>query len=420
MASGKLNSLSIERAHRFGAPVLFSDGDGLYFRKQTREGAAWMFRYRFAGRERWMTLGNFPDMSLAAARIEAREKRLLLDKRRDPLFAKQAAEEAERAAIAAQKARQTFRELAEDWYSTEIDQRHLKYPKVPRRYLDKYLLPAFAERVPADITAADAARLLAQVRKSAPTAANDLLRFMRRVFRFGVRRHVLTSNPVADFDQSDAGGPEWARKRALTVEELGQLFKALRASPSFGGANLLAMKLLLALGVRKGELLGARWSEFDLDGAAPAWRLPARRTKTGEALTIPLVPAVACWLKSLRAVAGGSAFVFPKRRRDPRQRVLHLGIDTLNAALAAVEHGLEHFTLHDLRRTMRAHLASLGIRSEVAERCLGHKLRGVEGTYNTHDYLNERRAALESWTALLLDIESGAQKVTPIRRKAAR
>jgi hypothetical protein len=124
MASGKLNSLSIERAHRFGGPMqLLSDGDGLYFRKQTREGAAWMFRYRFAGRERWMTLGNTPDMSLAAARIEAREKRLMLDKRRDPLFAKQEAEEAQRAAIAAQKARQTFRDLAEDWYRTEIDPR---------------------------------------------------------------------------------------------------------------------------------------------------------------------------------------------------------------------------------------------------------------------------------------------------------
>jgi hypothetical protein len=54
-------------------------------------------------------------------------------------------------------------------------------------------------------------------------------------------------------------------------------------------------------------------------------------------------------------------------------------------------------------------LASLGVRSEVAERCPGHKLRGVEGTYNTHDYFNERRAALETWTAVLLDIESGAR-----------
>jgi integrase len=419
MPSGKLTSLSVDRAHRQGGPVLLSDGDGLYFRKQTRESAAWTFRYRFAGRERWMTLGNFPDLSLATARIEPREQRLLLDKRRDPLLIKQETEGAQRAAIAARQARRTFRELAEDWYSTEIDPR-LKHPKVPRRYLDKYLLPEFGERAPADITPADAARLLAQVRKRAPTAANDLLRFMRRVFRFGVRRHVLTSNPVADFDQSDAGGPERARKRALNREELEKLFLALKDSPSFGGVNLLAIKLLLALGVRKGELLGAQWIEFELDAASPVWRLPASRTKMGEALTIPLVPTVAAWLKSLRDVAGGSAFVFPKRRRDPRQRVLHVGIDTLNAALASVDHGLEHFTLHDLRRTMRTHLASLGIRSAVAERCLGHKLRGVEGKYNTHDYLNERRAALETWTSVLLDIEGGVRKVTPIRRKAVR
>jgi len=100
--------------------------------------------------------------------------------------------------------------------------------------------------------------------------------------------------------------------------------------------------------------------------------------------------------------------------------VLHVAIDTLNAALTSVDHALEHFALHELRRTMRTHLASLGIRSEVAERCLGHKLRGVEGTYNTHDYLNERRAALETWTAVLLDMESDVRKVTPIRRKAGR
>ncbi len=98
-------------------------------------------------------LGLSPDVSLAAARIEAREKRLMLDKRRDPLFAKQEAEEAQRAAIAAQKARRTFRDLAEDWYGTEINPRRLKHPKVPRRYLDKYLLPAFGERVPSEITA---------------------------------------------------------------------------------------------------------------------------------------------------------------------------------------------------------------------------------------------------------------------------
>jgi integrase len=92
-----------------------------------------------------------------------------------------------------------------------------------------------------------------------------------------------------------------------------------------------------------------------------------------------------------------------------------MGIDTLNAALNRVAHELPHFTLHDLRRTARTHLAALGVRREVAERCLGHKLRGVEGTYDRHDYLRERRAALESWTALLQSIERGECKVAPLR-----
>ena len=100
--------------------------------------------------------------------------------------------------------------------------------------------------------------------------------------------------------------------------------------------SLLALKLLLALGVRKGELLRAQRREFDLDSAFtvnPVWRLPGNRTKTGTPLTIPLVPAVVSWLKALRETAGGSECVFPMRRRDPRQRALHIGIDPLNAAL---------------------------------------------------------------------------------------
>jgi integrase len=142
-----------------------------------------------------------------------------------------------------------------------------------------------------------------------------------------------------------------------------------------------------------------------------------RRTKTSAPLSIPLAPAVVGWLKALREVACGSEFVLPKRRKDRRQRALHVGIDTLNAALAGVDHGLDEFTIHDLRRTMRTHLSSLGIRSEVAERCLNHKLAGLQGVYNTHDYFAERKAALETWTALLLEIERGERKVAPMRSR---
>ena len=179
------------------------------------------------------------------------------------------------------------------------------------------------------------------------------------------------------------------------------------------------MKLLLALCVRKSELLGARWAEFDLEGdlrCGPVWHLPAARTKTGEELDIPLVTQVIEWLQALKVWAAESEFVFPKRRQDRRHRVAHVGLDTLNVALLRVAHGLPHFTLHDLRRTARTHLAALGVRREVAERCLGHKLKGVEGTYDRHDYFNERRLALSQWTRLIVEAEHGKSTVTPIRR----
>lgn len=144
-----------------------------------------------------MALGSYPDMELADARKAARAKRTLVDAGRDPLLEKQSEIEAQLKASAAKKARGKFKELAEDWYETEIAGGHLKHPAVPRRYLDKYMLPEFGSTVPADVTPAMAARLLARVGKKAPTAANDLLRYMRRVFGFAVRRRLMASSPVA-------------------------------------------------------------------------------------------------------------------------------------------------------------------------------------------------------------------------------
>jgi uncharacterized DUF497 family protein len=221
MARDRLTALQVKRAHEKGEPVLLPDGAGLYLRKQSASGTAWTLRYRFGGRDRWMALGSYPDMELADARKAARAKRMLVDAGRDPLLEKQSEIDAQLKASAAKKARGKFKELAEDWYETEIKGGRLKHPAVPRRYLDKYMLPEFGSTVPADITPAMAARLLARVGKKAPTAANDLLRHMRRVFRFAVRRHLMASSPVADFNLSDAGGQESARqlKHGLSLVE---------------------------------------------------------------------------------------------------------------------------------------------------------------------------------------------------------
>jgi integrase len=207
----------------------------------------------------------------------------------------------------------------------------------------------------------------------------------------------------------------------LSREEIAVLLMAIRDTPAFGRENAIAVRLLLALCVRKGELLAATWNEFDLDGATdrgPLWRLPEERTKTGSALEIPLAPSIVELLRALHTLALGSKYVFPARRRDAKARYEHVGIDTLNVAMSRLKHELPPFTLHDLRRTARTQLAELGVRGEVAEKCLNHKVRGVVGIYNTHDYYAERRDALQTWAALIVELDAGKSRVVPIKRAA--
>ena len=172
--------------------------------------------------------------------------------------------------------------------------------------------------------------------------------------------------------------------------------------------NYLAFALLLCLGVRKGELVGALWSEFDL--RKKLWNLPAERSKSGVAITIPIPTPAITWLKELKIRAFSSEYVFPNRRRS--KRFGHISPDTLNAALKKLfeekKLKVEHFTIHDLRRTCRSLMAQLNIPSHVAERSLNHKLKGVEGIYDRYDYLDERRDALEKVAGVIAPLVNEA------------
>lgn len=91
----------------------------------------------------------------------------------------------------------------------------------------------------------------------------------------------------------------------------------------------------------------------------------------------------------------------------------------MNWALGSIDHGLEHFTIHDLRRTARTHLASLGVRPHIAERCLNHRLPGINDTYDTHDYMDDRRDALELWAAKLEKLIAETNSISSIRNGVA-
>lgn len=383
-------------------------GEGLTFLASAtaaREGkASWVLRFRMHGRSKEKVLGRYPDLSLKQARELARQDRTEIDRGIDVAAAKQADK-------ALSLEAPTVDRLADIWLARYIEPRY-KYPEVVARVLKRHVRPVLGKLAPPDIQPAHIDHVLTRiVAAGAPTVANDALRYMSRMFRMAVRNQWIDRNPAADFELLDAGGEERARDRWLTLEELSRLAKAMRDTPNFGRDNELSVWLLLALCVRKMELLSARWDAFDLE--AGIWTLAKDDTKTRSSIRIPLAAPVVAWLQEAKVLSFGRPYVFPARRLIHRRngelrrnRYDHVSPDTLNVALRRL-HALdiEHFTVHDMRRTARTHLAGLGIDRFVAERSLNHKLRNVEGIYDRHDYFTERHAALSAWANVLVKVE---------------
>jgi integrase len=402
----------IKAGERFEAR---SDGDGLVLCWSERYAAPfWKLRYKFAGIPRTMTLGNYSDLPLAKAREAARELRAKVSLGHDV-----AGEKQERKAVAvakieeAKRAEPTVSDLAEEFYKRMIEGR-VKHPQIVRARIDNDIAPTIGHIPMVELKPMDVDTMIqAAVARGAPTIANDALRYLKRMYDFAIKRHYVQFNPAAPFNPSDAGGQEKHRERALSLAELRTLLSTMKTTKGFSRQNELTVKLLLMLAVRKQELCAAPWAEFDLPGAV--WHLPAERTKTGEAIDIPLPPlAVAC-LQELHRMAAGSDWVLPARKMQTRM-IPHIHEGTINVALSKVKHGLEPFTVHDFRRTARTQLAALGIAPHVAESCLNHKLKGVEGIYNRYDYFAERKAALNTWADLLASLEHDENNVVPIRR----
>jgi integrase len=395
-----------------------SDGNGLYLRyRESDKVPVWRFRYQIAGKAKVMSLGSFAILSLARARetVKALSARVALGY--DVAAEKQERKAVIRAKVEEERKAVTVSDIAAAYYTQQILGR-VKRPEFVKQQIDRDINPHLGMMKVKDVTPLHIDTMLqAVVSRGAKSAAIKVLGVTRRMFDYAIKRQYTDLNPTSAFTVDDAGGAEKSRDRWLTRDELIRLFHAMRITKGFSRQNEISMKLLLALCCRKMELCGALWEEFDLDGAI--WHLPGKRVKNGDAIDIPLPQPVVGWLRELKELASGSAWVLPARAICGRG-LPHIAESTLPVALAKVKRllaDIPHFTLHDFRRTARTHLAALGVDPIVAERCLNHRIQGVEGIYNRHQYFDERRAALAQWTDLLVALERGEDyNVTPISR----
>lgn len=396
---GNLTDLELRKWLKAGHPIAGkSDGGGLTFTLSKAGNASWVLRYRIGGKAKEITLGRYPDLSLAKARELATSHRVNINQVIDVAAVKQQK-------IIETKHKASFSELADLWLDHAVRSKH-KHPQVTERVFKRDLLPALGKRDPATITTGEITRLLAKIVSSGrPTIANDALRYLKAAFSYGEVLGVVDRNPAEKIRVQHAGGVEKSRDRVLTRRELVKLFNAIRlAGNKFGRDNELAVLLLLTLGCRKMELFAAKWEEFDL--ANCLWQIPASRVKTGEARELPLPAPALDWLMELQIRACGSEYVFPARRTS--KRFGHVSPDTTWRALQALDHGLVQFTVHDLRRSSRSLMSELGVPFDVAEKILGHKLPGVAAIYDRGNSFQQQKIALERLADVIKGLTDGS------------
>jgi len=418
----KLSDVQIRKWIKAGKPVAISDGGGLTFTLSKGGTAAWVVRFRHGGKPRELTLGRYPDKSLAQAREDARKARDSIQNGIDVARKKQI-DRIERAGL------HSFRQLADDYKKKTFPSLAPNTIKQRKQHIDKRILPKIGQIPAREVSTADVVSLVEGVGKKSISVAHLVFTAISEIFKHGVARHVVTANPCAGISVSAVcGKPEPKRQRLMLTEA--ELRTILPALPSIGEGNAKAVKILLATCTRIGELARAEWTHIDFERAE--WFVPDVNSKTGRSFTVPLLPAVTEWFRELHTLACGSPYVLPARQRRRNkshggetyfeQRALNAMLNKLFVKLNKSGNPVRRFTPHDLRSTARSWLTSeyIGATVMVAERCLNHTLGGLLAVYDQHDYLTERRAVLERWTDLILACEAGRECQPTVGNKTAR
>lgn len=390
-----------------------ADGAGLYLEVTAAGSKLWRWKYRFGPKEKRLALGQYPAVSLAAARRKRDDARKLLDAGIDP---GEARKDAKRQALTSTE--QSFESIARRWWAdwkADKTERHARYML---RRLECDAFPELGGKRVAELTAPAFVRMAKKIEaRGAGELPRRVLEACGQVMRYAVAHGLAERNPVADVKPGDVLKPRsvvnYARVPAEELPELLRKIEVYDGSPY----TRMALKLLALTFVRTGELIGARWQEIDL--AAAEWRIPPERTKKRRLHLVPLSRQAVEVLTYLQSVRGsqhciGPALVFPGERDHERP----MSNNTILKALERMGY-FGRMTGHGFRGVASTALNEMGYRADVIEAQLAH-VQGnkVRAAYNHAQYLEERRELMQAWGDFL-DAIRRSGKVVPFRQARA-
>ncbi|PTB21633.1 integrase [Trinickia symbiotica] len=376
----RIKSLKPKEARYFVA-----DGNGLVLEIMTSGSKIWRFRHSLHGRRQpLLTIGDYPAVSLQDARERTRKYAEIVAKGISPV----ADAKKDRGAM---KRLDTVKMFAEEWYLIELASKSPEYQRTVRRALEKDVYPAIGNKPLEDVTPGDVLAICDEIKKrGAPKMALTTRNVIKRLFEYAVARQLATINPaqavVARFVATQS-----SRTRVLSPEEIGTVLRSIYTS-DIRRTHKLALHLLVLTMTRKSELTEAEWSEFFLDEAV--WRIPAARMKKSREHWVYLPTQAVSMLRELQSLAASERYVFPSSYGRGDKPIAK---STLNQAVRALSLDVQHFVLHDFRRTASTHLHEMGLSSDAIEKALAHEIKGIKGVYNRAQYADERRRILQVW-----------------------
>ncbi|MCX7143979.1 MAG: integrase arm-type DNA-binding domain-containing protein [Proteobacteria bacterium] len=392
-----LTNTEVAQAKKSAKAYKLTDGAGLYLEVTPSGGKHWRYRFRLHGKESTFSLGEYPSVTLSAARKQREEARELVKAGINPAQ--------NRKIVLLQRkheAATTFEAVAAEWYAAKSGNWSTGYAHHVKTVIDEDINKFIGALPIKDIKTPAVYEVVRRVEKrQAPTRAILARQIIGAVFKLAILTHR------AEFDVAAPIKGEIARRVVEHHKHLRQddIPDFLRKLEDYTGhvTTKIALKLLMLTAVRPGELCGAAWGEFDLDRAE--WRIPAARMKMKTAHFVPLPLQAITLLQELKELTGHETHLFPSQgTKSPA-----IPTATLRNAVMKMGYG-EKFSPHGARGTFSTMCNELGFRPDVIERQLAHSERNkIRASYNQAEYLTERRAMMQQYADMLDALKAGAQ-----------
>lgn len=394
-----LKELEARYATKRAKDYKLADGGGLYLLVRPNGSKLWRLKYRFDGKEKLLSLGRYPDLSLAEARLRRAEAKVALGKGIDP---------GAKEVVAPGK---TFEKAARAWHKNRLEILDAGHASRLLTRLERDAFPALGAKELRSITSGD---VLAMVRTVEARGALDVSRRLKQhvsqIYRFAIPQGWADTDPAAYLSDLLKPKPRVRHMARVGLRELPTLVRAIDnydgdETPRRRAVTRAALLFTLLTWARTSETRLARWDEFeDLDSSEPLWRVPAERMKMEREHLVPLVPAVVDLLKSVRAYStGGYVFGGDKPGQPISQNTMIYGCYRMGYRGRQTVHGFRGLA------STWANEAEC-YRPDWIEMALAHADRDdVRSAYNSALYLTPRRRMLNDWAALLNTILIGEQ-----------